>query len=123
MASKTEQLDKILDDLRSSMSDIEACAIVSEDGLIIASSLPAGTEEARVAAMSATLLSMGSRTAKELGRGTLRQIFIKGDDGYAVISGAGPHAALLVLAKAQAKLGLLFFELSRAGSEVEKILV
>lgn len=123
MLSKTEQLDKILDDLRTSMSDIQACAVVSEDGLIIASSLPTNIEEARVAAMSATLLSMGGRTAKELNRGTLRQIFIKGDDGYAVISSAGMHAALLVLASDQAKLGLLFFELARAGTDVGEILV
>ncbi len=123
MLSKTELLDKILDDFRASMADIQACAVVSEDGLIIASSLPPNVEEARVAAMSATLLSMGGRTAIELERGEIKQIFIKGNAGYAIISNAGPHAALLVLASNSAKLGLLFYELARTGTETAEVLI
>ncbi|MFN2225372.1 MAG: roadblock/LC7 domain-containing protein, partial [Anaerolineae bacterium] len=41
-----------LRDLRVSTPDIEASAVVSVDGLIIASDLPADVEEDRVSAMS-----------------------------------------------------------------------
>lgn len=119
--SKAEELNEILGNLRSSSSDIEACAVVSEDGLMIASMLPQGLEEERIAAMSAIMMSMGTRTALELNRGTLEQLFVKGDKGYVIGVYAGPHAVLLALAKKEAKLGLIFFDLSKAAEETQKI--
>jgi hypothetical protein len=53
MASRTEQLIARLRDLQAGTADIEAAAVVSVDGLIMASSLPADVEEDRVSAMSA----------------------------------------------------------------------
>jgi predicted regulator of Ras-like GTPase activity (Roadblock/LC7/MglB family) len=120
--SRTDELNAALSDLQSGSADIEACAVVSEDGLIIASSLPQGLEETRIAAMSAVMLSMGSRTASELQRGALKQIFIKGEHGYAIIMNAGPHSALLAMTRQEAKLGLIFLDLSRVAEKVKNIL-
>jgi len=120
--SRTDELNTALSDLQSSSADIEACAVVSEDGLIIASSLPQGLEETRIAAMSAVLLSMGTRTAMELQRGTLQQIFVKGENGYIIIMNAGDHSVLLAMARKEAKLGLIFLDLSRAAEKVKNIL-
>jgi len=120
--NRTEALDKALATLQSSSADIEACAVVSEDGLIIASSLPQGLEEGQIAGMSAALLAIGSRTARELRRGSLEQVFVKGDGGYVVIMGAGPHAVLLALARKEAKLGLVFLDTSRVAESVKKVL-
>ena len=74
--SRTEAMMSILKDLQASTADIEATAVVSVDGLIMASALPADVEEDRVAVMSAAMLSLGDRTASELGRGELEQVFI-----------------------------------------------
>jgi uncharacterized protein len=120
--SRTDDLNNALSKLQASSADIEACAVVSEDGLIIASSLPQGLEENHIAAMSAAMLSMGSRTAAELKRGELQQIFVKGENGYAIIMHAGPYAALLAMARKDAKLGLIFLDLSRAAEEVKNLL-
>ncbi len=120
--SRSEDLNNALSNLQASSADIEACAIVSEDGLIIASSLPQGLEETHIAAMSAAMLSMGSRTALELNRGNVQQLFVKGENGYVIIMYAGPHAALLAMARKEAKLGLIFLDLSRAAEEVKNIL-
>ncbi len=57
--SRTEQMVDRLRDLQGGTPDIEGSAIVSVDGLIMASSLPAGVEEDRVSAMSAAMLSLG----------------------------------------------------------------
>ena len=70
-----------LRDLQASSPDIEASAVVSVDGLSIASALPQSVEEDRVSAMSAAMLSLGERIATELGRGTLEQVYIKGEYG------------------------------------------
>ena len=80
-ASRTDRMVARLRDLQISTPDVEASAIVSVDGLIIASSLPGGVEEDRVSAMSAAMLSLGERIASELGRGILDQVYIRGEQG------------------------------------------
>ncbi len=121
--SRIEQMNKSLADLQASSSDIEASAVVSVDGLIIASSLPQGMEEERIAAMSAALLSMGERIAVELKRGDLDQLYVKGQEGYFLSQHAGPHAVLIAMARQNAKLGLIFFDLNKAAEEIKNCLV
>lgn len=120
--SRIDDLNKALSELQSSSGDIEACAIVSEDGLIIASLLPQGVEESRVAAMCAAMLSIGERTAVELKRGNLEQLFIKGDNGYVITMHAGAHAVLVAMARKDTKLGLVFLDLSRTAEKIKSIL-
>jgi len=124
MASKTrtEQIIQRLKELQSSTPDIEASAVVSVDGLIIASALPPDVEEDRVSAMSAAMLSLGERISSELGRGILNQVYIKGDEGYVVLMSVGEDAVLTVLARKEAKLGLLFLDMKRAAEDLAKLL-
>ena len=105
-----------------STPDIEATAIVSLDGLTIASSLPSGVEEDRVSAMSAAMLSLGDRIAIELGRGMLDEVYVKGENGYVVLRSVGEEAVLTVLAREQTKLGLLFLDMRRASRDLTTIL-
>lgn len=111
-----------LRDLGASSPDVEASAVVSVDGLTMASALPAQVEEDRVAAMSAAMLSLGERIANELGRGSLDQVYIKGEHGYVVLMSVGNEAVLTVLARQQAKLGLLFLDMRRATEDLAELL-
>jgi predicted regulator of Ras-like GTPase activity (Roadblock/LC7/MglB family) len=88
----------------------------------MASALPAQVEEDRVAAMSAAMLSLGERIANELGRGNLDQVYIKGENGYVVLMSVGNDAVLTVLARQQAKLGLLFLDMRRATEDLAALL-
>ncbi len=121
MKSRTERMVSVLRDLQVSTPDIEASAVVSVDGLIMASSLPSGIEEDRVSAMSAAMLSLGERIAGELGRGYLNQVYIKGENGYVVLMSVGEEAVLTVLARKEAKLGLVFLDMRRCVEEMTKI--
>lgn len=121
--SRTELMVDRLRDLQAGTPDVEASAVVSVDGLSIASSLPSNVEEDRVSAMSAAMLSLGERIAGELGRGALEQVYIKGANGYVVLTSVGEEAVLTVLARAGAKLGLVFLEMRRAAEDLEKLLV
>ena len=116
--SRSEKLVSRLRDFRSSLPDVEASAIVSADGLIIASDLPAGVEEDRVSAMSAAMLSLGDRIANELRRGVLDQVYIHGENGYVVLMAAGEEAVLTVLARKEAKLGLILFDMKKAANDI-----
>ncbi len=120
--SRTERLVRRLQELQMSTPDVEATSIVSVDGLTIASSLPAGIEEDRVAAMSAAMLSLGERIASELGRGMLDEVYVKGENGYVVLRAVGEEAVLTVLARQQTKLGLLFLDMRRASEDLAVIL-
>ena len=119
--SRTEQMVTRLKELQANTPDVEASAVVSVDGLIMASALPADVEEDRVSAMSAAMLSLGERIASELGRGLLDQVYVRGKNGYVVLMSIGEEAVLTVLARQQAKLGLLFLDMRRAAEELSKI--
>jgi len=119
--SRTELMVDRLRDLASGTPDIEASAVVSIDGLIMASNLQAGTEEDRVSAMSAAMLSLGERIATELGRGSLDQVYIRGDNGYVILMSVGEEAVLTTLVRENAKLGLIFLDMKRAADDLGKL--
>jgi hypothetical protein len=120
--SRTNRLVRRLQELQMNTPDVEAAVIVSVDGLPIASLLPGGVEEDRVSAMSAAMLSLGERIASELRRGMLDEVYVKGERGYVVLRSAGEEAVLTVLARQQAKLGLLFLDMRRASDDLATIL-
>lgn len=122
MRSRTEMMVDRLRDLQAGTPDIEASVVVSVDGLVMASSLPAGVDEDRISAMSAAMLSLGDRIATELARGELAQVYIKGSEGIIVLMAVGEDAVLTVLARASAKLGLIFLDMKRAVDDLVRLL-
>lgn len=110
-----------LRDMQAASPDIEASAVVSVDGLIIASALPSDTEEDRVSAMSAAMLSLGERISGELGRGNLQQVYIRGGEGFVILTAVGEEAVLTALAREEAKLGLVFLEMRRAAEDLVQL--
>lgn len=119
--SRTEQMVNRLRSMQAASPEIEASAVVSVDGLTMASALPADVEEDRVAAMSAAMLSLGERIASELGRGMLDQVYIRGDSGFVILTAIGDEAVLTALARENAKLGLIFLEMRRAAEDLERV--
>lgn len=120
-SSRTELMVDRLRDLQGTTPEIEASAVVSVDGLIIASSLPAGIEEDRVSAMSAAMLSLGERIAGELGRGVLDQVYVKGMNGYVILMSVGDEAVLTTIVRKDARLGLIFLDMRRSADDLEKL--
>ncbi|MER2605062.1 MAG: roadblock/LC7 domain-containing protein [Siculibacillus sp.] len=120
--SRLDELNKILRKLQSDSPGVEASALISEDGLMIASALTPDLEENRVAGMTATLLNLGTRAAVELARGEVKEVIIRGEHGYAVMINAGRGALLLALANESAKLGLIFFDMHEAIRGLKKVL-
>ena len=119
---RTDMFQQVLEELKGSSADVEASALISTDGLMIASALPAGMDEDRVGAMSAALLSLGDRAVRELARGTLERVLLQGERRYVIMSSSGTEAVLTVLAKQNAKLGLLFLDIKRAAEALSKLI-
>jgi predicted regulator of Ras-like GTPase activity (Roadblock/LC7/MglB family) len=121
-SSRASRLDRVLADLLVQAPEVEAAAVVSFDGLPMASALPATMDEDRVAAMSAALLSLGERAAEGLGRGALSQVYIEGEQGTVFLVSADDQAVLVAVAAKGAKVGMMLFEVRRAAAFVGEIL-
>ncbi len=119
--TKSELMVEELKKLQVSSPDIQASAVVSADGLIMASALPGSVEEDRVSAMSAAMLSLGERISLELKRGELDQVYIRGKDGYVMLTAVGYDAVLTVMANAEAKLGLIFLDINRTAVKLAEL--
>jgi uncharacterized protein len=120
--SRSERLDRTLSELVGQVPEVEAAALVSFDGLAMASALPKDFDEDRVAAMSAALLSLGERAAEGLGRGELSQVYVEGENGTVFLVSADDAVLVAVTAKG-AKVGLMLFEIRRAAAVVAEILL
>ena len=105
---------------------IQLCAVVSIEGLPIShypEELPNNADSTRVAAMTASILSLGERAMLEISpMNQLERILVEGPDGYLISITSGTKAVLTVYAKKDAKIGLLFFEMKKAAEEIGKIL-
>jgi predicted regulator of Ras-like GTPase activity (Roadblock/LC7/MglB family) len=120
--SRSDRLDRAIHALLAQTPEIEAAAVVSFDGLPMASALPPSMDEDRVAAMSAALLSLGERAAQGLGRGELSQVYIEGETGTVFLVSADNEAVLVAVAAQGAKAGMMLYEVRRAAAAVAEAL-
>ncbi|MBD3286957.1 hypothetical protein GF359_09930 [candidate division WOR-3 bacterium] len=120
MPGLEEKLKNLLFRLNDAATEIEASAVISMDGLMLASALPPDVNDDDVAAISATLLGLGERTVEEFRQGTLRQVYVKGDNGFTIITNTGQDNVLIVVTNEHAKLGVVFLHIKVAAREIEE---
>jgi hypothetical protein len=118
----SDQLDAVLYEFERNVPHVEATAVVSTDGLVIASRLPKDVEEDRVGAMGAAILSISTRSGRELDRGGMLRVLIEGTNGYILIRSIGDVAILVALVDKEVRLGLLFYECKLCIEKINKIL-
>jgi hypothetical protein len=121
VADRVEKINAILQELRNNSADVEAAVLLSSDAMALASNIGGDLDEDQISAMSASVLSLGERAAKELRRGVLDQVYIKGDLGYLLVMNCGPEAILAVLVSPQAKLGVLFMETKKTADDISQL--
>jgi uncharacterized protein len=119
--TKKDRLISILKEL-SSMGDVLGSAIMSTDGLPIASDLGEGVDEEVFAAMSAAMQGAAETAVSELKQGSLRQIIINADKGKMIAISAGETAILVILTTAKINLGLALLELGKASGKISDLL-
>jgi predicted regulator of Ras-like GTPase activity (Roadblock/LC7/MglB family) len=120
--STPETLDDILKKLLASIPEVKSAAVVSVEGLPIASVLPQGVDETRIAAMTAAILSLGERAAMEMSKGDLEQIYVRGSNGYLLVLEAGPNAVLTVSTTRDVRLGLIFLDCKRTCQKIAELI-
>ena len=119
----SEILENAMEDLRLRVPEIEAAALVTADGLIVAASGSLGVAEDQLflGGVMATALTAGERISAELDRGSFENFFVKGEKGYVLLTGIGEDKVLALVANEKVKLGMLFLEAKRLSDMLEEI--
>ncbi|MEM1658797.1 MAG: roadblock/LC7 domain-containing protein [Candidatus Jordarchaeales archaeon] len=118
-----KRLVNVLKELERRVADVLGSAVVSSEGMLVASDLPSEVADPRlVAAMAVATLGIGKRTVAELGQGMLQRVLITGSGGQTVVMSVGEEHLLTVLVRSDANLGLVFWEMEKAIEEIKKLL-
>jgi predicted regulator of Ras-like GTPase activity (Roadblock/LC7/MglB family) len=117
-----EAIMQILREAEQSVEGVQGVAVVSTDGLPMASAVETKMGEAELAALASSMLSIGSTAMDNLKKGELDSIYVKCDKGYILLRYSGPLAVVLFITEENARLGPLLLELKRTASRLEEML-
>ncbi|MFX0008416.1 MAG: roadblock/LC7 domain-containing protein [Candidatus Hermodarchaeota archaeon] len=120
MSAKSEKLEQILLELEKN-SEVSNSALVSLKGQMMASALHKDVDERAIAAMTAALTSVGTRVADTLNSGKTGSIVISGSERLIVLNQMS-QAVLIAISPADAKIGLIDFEINAAMDKVKMVL-
>ncbi|MHA1469671.1 MAG: roadblock/LC7 domain-containing protein [Candidatus Asgardarchaeia archaeon] len=119
-----KELLRIMEEANRMFPDaqIDGLVLATEDGIIISHTLSRDIAEEseipNIAAAAAVLYKLGNDTVNDMEKGNLEGVFVHGDDGYILVGRVGV-AILLILAKRDAKTGVLLHILDRAKARLE----
>jgi predicted regulator of Ras-like GTPase activity (Roadblock/LC7/MglB family) len=114
-------IERALDELQASVSDMRGALVASVDGLPFAHNLRTG-DPASVAAMASTAAGLGKRITGDLGLGAFDESVVRGSNGYVAVYSAGPLAVLAVIAVEGANLGRVHIEARRCARKIAEAL-
>ncbi|MEM0223066.1 MAG: roadblock/LC7 domain-containing protein [Thermofilum sp.] len=121
MSSRFEVMREVLTALSRGNPDILGSAIVSEEGLVIASFLPEGYDDQRVSAVTAALHSIANRAAQQIALGEVQRMMLFAEKGGAILC-SGKRASLVVLTRPNAKIGLVLMDIMDAVEKLKDVL-
>lgn len=119
---KRKRRKKHLEKIIGAIPEGTFALIASVEGLPIASTLPRGFNETRIAARTATLLSLSKKAILEMRKGNLDQLYIKGSEGYLLVMQAGPNAILIMSTTKDIRLGLILLDCRRICEKIAKLI-
>ena len=114
-------LRRLIRRFKASLEGIQAVAVISGDGLALASELDETADADRFAAMCASLLALAGQAADEVARGVLRQVLVEGEEGAMLLVQAGPDTVLAVAASRAVNIGRVFIEARKTADETARI--
>lgn len=111
-------MHSILEDLNNTSANIQASALISTDGLVIASTLPQDMDEDTFGAVSAALHYSGTKSIHSITGDVMEHIMIKSARNYILMARAGNEAFLAIIVKSHVEIEPL---LSNVNQAIEKM--
>ncbi len=112
----------VLRNIRSASADIIGSAILTSDGFVVASMLPAEVDEEMITAMAATLLGASEQISSEVINSELEQTYVRAKDGYVIVNSITEEEVLIILTNRNVKLGLVFMEARKRSADLQKLM-
>jgi predicted regulator of Ras-like GTPase activity (Roadblock/LC7/MglB family) len=117
-------LHPILSALHDARPEIEALAVMTIDGLTIASLLPESMDTRRQGTMrAAAMLTMGQEAARQFACGDFEHVFVRGKDGDVLLAAIGTDAVMLVLIKPEAPWAVLLDHIEQTTQSISQMLL
>ncbi len=113
-------LERALADLRALSEDMASCAVLGGDGALLSSSHAPGVERERAAAMLAAVSNLAERAARENGKDHASQVRVDTEGGHLLLVRLDGGGALAATTAADARVGLVLYDMRNARGEVEK---
>jgi hypothetical protein len=110
-------IEEVLRQLKT-IGGVESSAVVTRDGLLVASDVSTDVDAETFAAMSASMVGSAETAITEVKAGTTARVIVETDNSKMIALGAGAKALLVVLTKRDVPLGLI---LLKAGDAARKI--
>lgn len=120
-AEETERIKQQLNELKAEMPEIEGIAVLTKEGLPIAS-IFSTIDPAILSAITATLNNVSEKAMEELQKGLLETVIVQGEQGHLVVQGIGTSAIIAVLASKSAKPGLIYILVNRVSDKLADFL-
>jgi predicted regulator of Ras-like GTPase activity (Roadblock/LC7/MglB family) len=103
----------LLDDLVERVEYVEHAAVLSADGLLIATSHGLTRDDGEhLSAVASGFQSLARGVGERFGGGNVRQTIIELESRFMLVAAAGQGACLAVLAEAAADIGLIAYEMA-----------
>ncbi|MHA1605358.1 MAG: roadblock/LC7 domain-containing protein [Candidatus Freyarchaeota archaeon] len=118
---KSEKVREILQRIEDT-TKLEGCAVVTRDGVRIASSASTSVDADMLSAASAAMISTGEMAAMQLNYGNLSDIIIRGDNGHIILTRAGANHMLVAASKDTTQLGLNLGILRRYAKTISEMI-
>ena len=120
--SREQQMVEMLKELRTDSDGVQAVVLVSSDAMPLASDMPNGMEEELLSATASALIASGERVARELSRGNIDQVYLRGDSGDLVVVKVNDDALLACTVDNTAKMGMTLLEVNRCAQKLGEII-
>ncbi len=117
-----EQLLFLLESLRSAIEGFRSGAIVSAEGLIVQSILEEGISDIKLAAMTATILSVAERVLIELKTGILDVCILQGSSGNFIVMTASKELIVAVCLDGDARMDTCFIEMRKISEQIADLM-
>ena len=109
----TGDLNWLLDDLVSRVTEVSKAVILTRDGLVVGASKGLTREDAEhLSAMAAGLQSLARGAGRHFGGGQVRQTVVEMENAFLFVTAAGEGSCLAALTSATADVGLVAFEMA-----------
>ncbi len=114
-------IDEVLRELKT-VGGIESSAVVTRDGLLVASDTSADVDSETFAAMSASMAGAAETAMVEVKGGAAARVIVESEKSKLIALGAGSKVLLVVLTKRDVPLGLILLKLNEAARKISGII-